>query len=173
MDANLKHRLVGALVLVAVAVLFLPSLFSDERQRKVDTRTQVPPGPALEPLQIAAPVEPDNIPAAKPAEQMYQLVEADAPADDKPKSSALAADGLPLAWVVQVASFKTKARALGMRDQLIAEGYKAYLRTIKTSKGAATRVMVGPMVEKQRALTVKNELDKANNLDSMVLKFRP
>lgn len=179
MDDGLKQRLVGAVVLAALAVIFLPSLFNEDSRRRVDTRTQVPASPGIKTVEIQDPVRPQGIPQAKPAEQMYQMLEPDAEdaedaeVDDKPVASRLNDEGVPLAWVVQVASFKSLDRAEALRDELLGEGYKAFVRTAKTSKGPTSRVFVGPKLDKQRALAIKEELDREHQVESMVLKFRP
>jgi len=173
MDDGLKQRLVGAVVLASVAVLFLPSLFDEEKRRRMDTRTQVPPSPDIKAVEIASPKRPQNIPQAKTPEQMYRLLEPEAEVTPEPQTPSLDAQGVPMAWVVQVASFKTAERADKLRDELLSEGYKAYTRTLKTSKGKATRVYVGPKVDKQQALDIKAELDRLHNVDAMVLRFRP
>lgn len=73
MNDGLKQRLVGAIVLVAIAVLFLPSLFSRDAQRTVDLTSQIPPQPAevAELLEVPEPRRPDNIPPAKALEENY------------------------------------------------------------------------------------------------------
>lgn len=73
MDDGLKQRLVGAVVLVAIAVLFLPSLFDRDSRRTVDLNSQIPPGPPVvtELLEVADPEQPDGVPAAKPLAENY------------------------------------------------------------------------------------------------------
>jgi len=43
----LKHRVIGAAVLTAIAVLFLPSFFKDQKAYDVDTRSQIPDRPSI------------------------------------------------------------------------------------------------------------------------------
>jgi len=63
----LKQRLVGAIVLVAVAVIFLPSILRQQQPEPVDTRSQIPDAPALESLSFAVPEPPPAInPAPEP-----------------------------------------------------------------------------------------------------------
>lgn len=173
MDDGLKQRLVGAVVLAAVAVIFLPSFFDEGNRRRVDTHTLVPEKPGIKTVEIKDPVRPENIPQAKKPEQMYQMLEPTDIVDGKPESPALDGDAVPKAWVVQVASYQTPERAAKLRDQLLSEGYKAYMRTVKTAKGSVTRVFVGPKIDKQRALAIKDELDKALKVNTLVLRFRP
>lgn len=74
MDDGLKQRLIGAIVLVALAVLFLPSLFSTNSRQRVDLTSQIPSEPLdiPAPLQIERPVRPQGIPQAPPLEEYYQ-----------------------------------------------------------------------------------------------------
>ncbi|MGH1470004.1 MAG: SPOR domain-containing protein [Cellvibrionaceae bacterium] len=73
MDDGLKQRLIGAVVLIAIAVLFLPTLFGTDGRRTVDLSTQVPPRPvvAAEPLELSIPVSPDNATEAKSLSENY------------------------------------------------------------------------------------------------------
>ncbi len=73
MDDGLKQRLVGAVVLIAIAVLFLPTLFGTDGRQTVDLSTQVPPRPVVvaEPLELAIPQAPDNAREAKSLEENY------------------------------------------------------------------------------------------------------
>ena len=172
MDDGLKQRLVGAVVLTAAAVLFLPVLFDREVRRPVDTSSQIPPAPGLVPLETREPVRPQGIVAAKEPQQMFQP-DAGAPVDETPAPKRLDPQGIPVAWVVQVASFSSEKRARELRERLIADGYKAYTRAVTTTKGPAIRVFVGPKIDKQSAWTVKQELDKALDVETLVLRFRP
>ena len=168
MDDGLKQRLVGAVVLTAVAVIFLPVLFDREVRRPLDTTSQIPPAPALAPVETREPVRPQGVvPAADPREMFQPEV------DERPVKKRLDPQGIPVSWVVQVASFTSEARADKLRERLLTDGYKAYTRSVTTTKGAAVRVFVGPKIDKQSALAVKQELDKALDVETLVLRFRP
>ncbi len=186
-DDGLKQRLVGAFVLLALGVLFIPILFDRDGCLSVDRQTQIPPAPQVSPLvKIPDPVRPEGIDPAKAPEQMYQLVESkavkpsasDAPVEKnkqpvKSVSEGLTSKGIPKAWTVQLVSYTSVGKADALRDKLIKDGYKAYTRTLKTSKGTVTRVYVGPKIEKAKAFAVKRQLDKSLKVESLVLRFEP
>ncbi len=202
MDDGLKQRLVGAVVLAAVAVIFLPGLFDEDNRRRVDTNTRIPPAKTLKKTEFKAPIRSSaSTSEAKAPDEMYQLVE-DEPAEtdsaaeitkpepdkksdagsqktttavavSKTPKPSLNSQGVPNAWVVQVASFKTETRASTLRDKLIGMGYKAYIRTLRTSKGMASRVLVGPKIDKAAAAKVKRDLDKALKVDTLIKRFEP
>ena len=79
--------------------------------------------------------------------------------------------GLPDAWVIQVASLSTLEAATKLRDQLQADGYKAYVRSVADKK--IHRVYIGPKLNKAQALALKTELDKRLKVSSLVLPFKP
>ncbi|TQV67697.1 succinate dehydrogenase [Exilibacterium tricleocarpae] len=170
MDDGLKQRLVGALVLTAAAVIFLPVLFNREVRRPLDATSQIPPAPGLVPLETREPVRPQGIVPAKDPEEMFQPKE---PEPERPVQKRLDPQGIPVSWVVQVASFTSTARADKLRERLLADGYKAYTRQVNTAKGPAVRVFVGPKIDKASAMAVKQELDKALDVETLVLRFRP
>ncbi len=173
MDDRLKQRLVGALVLVALAVIFLPTLFSREHLRRVDRTSLIPPAPVVQPVEINKPVRPQNIVPAKPPEQMYKLLPEETVEQEPALRPALDERAIPKAWVIQVASYKTTAEAEGLRDQLIAKGYKAYTRTLTLNKAKVSRVLVGPKISRQKSLSLKKTIDKQFKVDSMILRFQP
>lgn len=78
MEENLKQRLVGAAVLAALAVIFLPALFDRDERVALDTVTQIPPAPIVEPVVIPKPTKPESV-AVPPADQLFQ------PVVDEPK----------------------------------------------------------------------------------------
>jgi DedD protein len=57
-DDGLKQRIVGALVLLALLVIFLPVLFDRNRVEPVDPTSQIPPAVSVP----AAPISPPNVP---------------------------------------------------------------------------------------------------------------
>lgn len=178
MDDGLKQRLVGAFVLLALGVLFLPVLFDRDGRLSVDRTTQIPPAPTVEPLvKIPDPVRPADIEPAKKPEEMYRVDETAAvkapPVETAAKADGLTDKGIPKAWMIQVVSYKTQKQAEELRDRLIKDGYKAFTRTVSTSKGKVTRVYVGPKIEKAKAFAVKRKLDKSLKVDSLVLRFEP
>ena len=177
-----KHRLIGAGILTAVAVLFLPSFFKDKQQYTVDTASQIPQPPTITTVDFAEPIEPENVAPAPAAEAMFVPDEAEAvaPSPSAQSSSAptvpelpLNAAGLPDAWVIQVVSLSSKDAATKLRDQLQAEGYKAYIRAVTTANGQAYRLYIGPKLDKAEVLQLKQTIDKRLKVNSLVLPFKP
>lgn len=72
MDDGLKQRIVGALVLLALLVIFLPVLFDRNRVEPVDRTSQIPPPVSVPAAPISAPLVPNVAEAdmAPPPAQM-------------------------------------------------------------------------------------------------------
>lgn len=71
MREGLKQRLVGAFVLAAIGVLFLPSIFKEQSGHQIDTRTQIPPAPEPRIVSIPAPAPTVVVDAAPQPETMF------------------------------------------------------------------------------------------------------
>lgn len=181
MDNGLKQRLIGALVLLAVGVIFLPVLFEPDHRRTLDRTSQIPPALTLKSIQVAEPIRNAEIESVKPAAEMYVLKEerpaqSVAPIADSsgsPNRAILDSKGVVKAWFVQVVSYETVERANRLKDQLLAEGYPAMVRSVTTSKGVKHRVYVGPNLDHKEAEKIKQKLDSSLKVKAIVLSFTP
>jgi DedD protein len=188
-DDGAKQRLVGALVLIALGVIFLPVLFSPAHRNSVERQPlELPVAPDSKAIEFVAPQPVERVEPAKPAEQAYQLVEqqevaealANSPngtgeqtATNSKPSTMLDSNGVAQGWVVQVASFKQESRALALRDQLLEQGYPAFTRSHQSGDGVVNRVYVGPKVSQRSAKQLKQKLDESLNVDALILRFSP
>ncbi len=204
MDEHLKQRLVGAAVLIALAVIFLPSFFQRDQRVEIDTRSQIPTAPSIEPIVINKPVKPENTIIPK-ASELFQ------PATPKPVDKEIAkgsidsqkaaqavvnqqkentaskkattktakvdaklnAKGVPVGWVLQVASFKSKDSAEKFVKTLNQGNDQAYFRQVKTGQGQFYRVYLGPLIDKNQALVKQKTIDKKHKVKSQLLRFNP
>ncbi|MFT5419300.1 MAG: DedD protein [Candidatus Endobugula sp.] len=180
MDNKVKQRLVGVLVLISFAIIFLPSLFYREQRISLDTTTLIPPKPKVKAIVISPPVNPKGFkPAPSPEKAFQPPVVAKTSASVKSSKTqsipqpTLNKNGLPNAWVIQVGSFKSQVRADEFKDKLLKQGHKAYSRSVNTTKGQYFRVFIGPYIDKSRALLSKKTVDKAYKVASQVLTFAP
>jgi DedD protein len=189
LDKGLKQRMVGALVLVALAVIFLPMLFSREDELKhvvveAPPMPQAPSAPevALEPVkvpepqptaeeplsprEVIPPVEPLTTQTAPPAAVPGNEPSATAP---KAAESHLDANTLPVSWSVQLASLSSRAGAESLQQTLRSKGYNAYIRSVD----GMNRVFVGPLVERAEADRLRDLLGRQQKLNGFVVRFQP
>lgn len=188
LDRRLKQRMVGALVLLALAAVFLPMLFNRADQPRA-VRVEAPPMPAAPaPLQIETP-EPDvpepslaEAPASAPAVEAAAVAVPEPVAPPPPAvappvrsepvaapASRLDGDGLPLSWSVQLVSLSNAARAQELQQRLRQQGHNAYIRSVDGMQ----RVFVGPLLDKSEAQRLAQEIGRQQRLSPIVVRFQP
>jgi len=199
MNDGLRQRIVGAVVLVALAVIFLPMVFEFDQPRRLDRRTLIPPQPEIAPVAIPQPqrteamVEPPPFETAfVPPEESVEQGDAAAPPVEETKGGAattpdtrtdvapepsepprLSEQGIPVSWVLQVGSFRERDKATTLTENLRKQGYKAYLRSSTASGKSLHRVFIGPYVLKDKALADKSAVDRKYSVSSLLRKFEP
>jgi len=159
MDSGLKQRLVGAGVLVALMVLFLPMLIKDPAPDSgvSDLSFGAPPAPVAE-SQSTTPS-----PFAAQSASPHALGEAN-PATGSAETTAdlelppTAADGV---YVVHFAAFATQEEADLTVGQLQELGLPAFAEDFTLSGRPAVRVRVGPYRTQAEAETVRVQAAQA------------
>ena len=175
-----RHRVTGTVFLIAVAAIVLPMLF-DEEPPELER-----PYPAA-PQELA--VQPDPSPApdmnelSEAAGRLVDSVDADGfatdtgvrlgepvllPEEPAQQEAASAETTLEPAWAVQVGAFTEPANAEALRERLRAKGYAALMSTIRSGSGESIRVAVGPIISREDAAAVEQELERRYNLDAVV-----
>ena len=194
-EHTFKQRIVGAIVLVALAVIFIPMLLPGSRDIGFsDNGSPIPPKPAeLENLKVLELEKPQ--PAPKPREIVRTPIDehspaappedVEAPATDKtplpeetlpPKTTSEAAqpaDTTPKAWAVQVGSFTQRDNAMRLRDQLRSKGYKAFVERITSADKTFYRVRVGPEVSREKAMALQKDLQSKMKLQDSTVVSHP
>jgi DedD protein len=170
-----RHRLIGAAVLVLVAVVGFPMVFdTSPRPIAADVPIVIPAQPALAPLTPATPVA--AAPAAQAEPQVAKVEPAPAtpaPAPEVPakpsapatppaaKTAAPAAASAPATgerFVVQVGAYADQARAREVRLKIERAGLKTYTQVAKTSEGNRIRVRLGPFNTRAEADKVAQKI---------------
>ncbi len=198
MEQQLKQRLVGAVVLVSLAVIFIPVILEgpgDEwtpRNQNIpqppplDFRTDMElPLPEFEGETAAGPV------AASPGQTQAVPVQADGaetgpepvsvPAEPEPAPPPVAAAPVtrepPVAaapadgWYAQVGSFSQQDNAAGLRERLGKAGYPAHLQQTDIGKGSSYRVLVGPEKGRENAEKLLRKLARELQLKGIVIEL--
>ncbi|WP_312842661.1 SPOR domain-containing protein [Stutzerimonas nitrititolerans] len=193
MDRGLIQRMVGALVLIALAVIFVPMLFNreDDAQRVEVDAPAMPQTPAMPDVEVQ-PVEVPE-PAAEPSPEEFEIIEegpetaAQVPAEpitappavaeptptppaERPEpEQRLDVANLPVSWSVQLASLSNRESAEALTAKLRSQGYNAYVRTFE----GMNRVFVGPLVERAEANRLRDVLERQQKLKGFVVRFKP
>jgi DedD protein len=152
-----RRRLVGAIALVLLVVVFLPMfLDSEPKPLNQDIAITIPPlpGPDSSPQPAtAAPagVVPSSpvVPPAKTETAPVTVPKAETPKPEpRPAPVQQAADQ---DYVVQLGAFSNAANARALQRKLQENKFKAYTEVIKSSGGDRTRVRVGPYDSREAA----------------------
>ncbi|MBV1915108.1 MAG: SPOR domain-containing protein [Pseudomonadales bacterium] len=179
----MKPRLVGAVIIVAVALVVLPLLFQNPVKYPDVPDFVIPPEPVM----------PKHVPVETPKEyarlkkRMGELAPKEAvdeqrietPAEQKKlvtkpnrkEPFELDQSGLPVAWAVQLATFKEYDNAAALRDKLRGAGYNVYTRRISSSAGDKIQILVGPVLGEKKIKALRKKLHDRYELDGLVIRY--
>ena len=178
MEQKLKERLIGAAVVVALGVVFIPVLLDGPPRQGSQTRSLPLPGQdstGLKQVTIdlgtpgqSAP-QPDPISPADSAPPMEAVPskpvsEARTTPAPKPDSQAVAqaASTKPVVesaqWVVQVAALSDSNNADKLAAQLKSQGFSAFVGKFKDGSRTLYRVRVGPVKTREEADSLAEQL---------------
>ncbi|MBI3527412.1 MAG: SPOR domain-containing protein [Betaproteobacteria bacterium] len=180
-----RRRLVGAVALVLLIVVFLPMVLDSEpKPLNQDIAITIPPIPKSEsnqqkpaPVVSSTPAPPApprvaGMPAPAPAVQPD-------PAPDLPKSEPVRPEAKPVpkpvekheikpvpashaageeSFVVQLGAFSNAANAKALQKKLQDNKFKAYTELVKNAGGDRTRVRVGPYPTRDAAEKARDRL---------------
>lgn len=175
----MKERLLGAAVLVLLAVLIIPVLLdgpqpSGEVSRNLELPAPQSPAGRTHVIEVQpgeAPVQPAAA-ATSPAPAAEQSPSAPPPADESPTapadSIAPAATATSPAdavqdeiqgWAVQVGSFSSETNARRLAGLLQASDYRAFVVRNVVDGRVMYRVRVGPEPDRERAAVLAERLE--------------
>ncbi|MFQ5754969.1 MAG: SPOR domain-containing protein [Acidiferrobacterales bacterium] len=197
-----KHRIVGAIIIVSLAALFLPRILSQSPRHEVAS----PPSEIAEtqvevfrlPTASITSVQKAAMSAAPPAAQSTarggrvpqarvkpaptpQAARETAPkktANVAPRQATAKSGTKPPApasntgWMVQVGTFSNDANVKRLRAALKKNGFLVDLQDVELKGQKAVRVRVGPFQQKRVALKAQSRIEKELGLKGVVLTQR-
>ena len=92
--------------------------------------------------------------------------------DAENESLALDKNSLPIAWSLQLGSFKDEENAVNLRAMLRDAQYRSYILHTKTREGDTYKVLVGPMLEKAVIERIGAEIAAQMKIDGHVVRYR-
>lgn len=200
MNETLKQRLVGALILVALGVVFWPIIFVQPAQQPEAQIQSIPPRPDVSSAPLPAPKSEGlrgspSIEAAsgpepvQPVQDDVRLPDVSAQAVEKgavkqpsadaavrreaPKPLAIDDDGVPLAFILQVVTVSSAEKADDVRGRLQELGHKAYVKKVMRNGATLHRVYIGPKFERAKLEKLQPRIDQAFGVNSMVVRYLP
>jgi DedD protein len=189
MDQRLKQRLVGAIVLISLAVIFIPVILEGPDDDWTPRVQEIPVPPLIEyqaevdlpvPAESPAPATEETTPAELPVTGVPAADVAPPPvAEPAPvKAEPVAEQPAPKpevpagSWVIQVGSFSQQLNASGLRDRLQKTGYNSRLQEIDSGKGKAWRVLVGPFSTRAAAEQQRDRITGQHHMKGIVTRVK-
>ncbi len=180
MNEAMKQRLVGAIVLGCLAIIFLPILLDGEGVSPPEMNTRIPESPPFpEPLEIE-PERPliitDTLDDTETEQEQVASSEDSSPqaapvVDAVPAQPALNAEGLPQAWSVRLGIFADNDNAQNLVNRLLGQNYRAYSENVSRPQGNLNAVFVGPVLTRAEAESLREELAAGFGLDGIIVDF--
>jgi len=197
MDPNIKNRLVGVIVIFALAVIFLPMILDGSGMRKDEHEVVIPPQPLVNANPEFEPkiVELQSKVDALPELESRFVDESTAPDDQQPKVDA-AEETVQSAkastettdetrsqpepgprpggesWVLQVGSFQDRDKALAQRDKLRQSNIAAvFIERFDHQNKASYRVRLGPFLNREQTRVAQNKIKAKHDIDGIIMKY--
>ena len=149
---GLRKRVIGAVVLVGLAVIFIPMLLNHTVTEKLvmDKLYRTPAEPMITFLD----------------EQVIQVPSAVMPNTPTQQASATA-------WLIQLASFSTPTNAEQLVNKLQAQQYPAFVQPIKNTDTLPYRVMIGPFTQQEKIQQALRDLQQELALTGKIVVYEP
>jgi len=199
LNQQLKQRIIGAIVLISLAIIFIPALLDGSHKNVSplkERQTPQKPNFYFEEIKLPASVEPGAAPsrivdsskdiappkqATKPAKSTAKKVakvksDKVSPKIEKPPVTSAKSDvtsPAPSVWVVQIVSLTNSKRALELRDKLKKQTFPAFVEELTKDGKKFYRVRVGPELTRGEAEVLQQKIKKKMKLDGRVMRYQP
>ncbi len=183
-DFNPKHRIVGAIVLVALVVIFVPMLLNEnEPPPELKGVREMPPRGATETKVIVTPVAGEEVKPRQNPEAVTKTETTSATVESTPKPETktapvekpvkvpAATDKITQAWVVQVGTFSSADNASHLRDKLKSRGHTVHTESVTLAGKKALRLRVGPFRDKEQAVKAQAQIRKELRVQGVVQSY--
>ncbi len=164
MEQNIKQRLVGTVVITALAAIFVPMLFDEPVNDN---------GKKISALKIpAAPVNSNGMasrPLPKNIDEVINLPESLAIKEQSPQAITKKNPVKMQRWFIQLGIFEQESNAISLKNNIIKQGFTVIMTPEDTENGLMYRVKVGPELNKKRAEAMKAKIEKLNGLKGILV----
>ncbi len=216
MNDILKQRLVGALILLALGVVFWPIIFVGPDEQKASDQQSIPPPPEVSIAPIEAPQQGElrgspegkieggsplvDAPLASDGHDSEHSDEGDAAApaphlppptaedsavsshtnslagdvrSEAPQRLAMDANGVPVAWTLQVATVSSAEKAEVLRKRLLELHHKVYVTRLSSGGKILYRICIGPKFERVELEKLQASINAEFGVTSIIARYTP
>ncbi|WP_417688225.1 SPOR domain-containing protein [Pseudidiomarina sp.] len=188
MASQLQNRIVGSIILIALAVIILPELLDGKQVKEQQELAAIPMQPEADVVEktvvlpsdelAGTPIEVDDL---EPLPETVELTSEDAPSVSaaaseevsvepaQPVTTSLSEPG----YVIQLGAFSNADSVAALIKQLQAKGFAAYSETAQVNGKALTRLFVGPALSEAELEAQLPELQKLTGLAGRVVSYEP
>ena len=193
MDQQLKERLIGIIVLVLFAVIFIPMFFSGTHDPILKNKENISISKESEFISKLKPMtdtatdtdlNTENIKLAPVVEESLAPVVEESLAPVVEESLAPVVEEIPfnkeilktdsvgqMNWVVQVGSFSSKDNAEKLNQKVKKAGFRSFVNPITQNNKIMHQVCLGPEYDETDANNLLKEIKNKMKLDGIVKKY--
>lgn len=194
MASQLQNRIVGTIILVALAVIILPELLDGKEVRQQQEFEAMPLQPETDvveqEVQLPAtelegtPIEVGQTDAAEDPTQATLETAAKAPEMTEPEPTSTTSTDQPQTappteslaepgYVIQLGAFSNAESVDKLIEQLQGQGFTAYGETVQANGKQLTRLLVGPALTETELQQQLPKLKELTGLSGRVVRFEP
>ena len=194
MEQNIKNRLVGIIVIFALAVIFLPMILDGSGMRKEKFEIVIPPPPVIDSnaqfdtkiielnarAEAIPELEPrfvDEVSSENRVKRTPVTQEVPEKQKSEPESAPATAAVEPAkvggtSWVLQVGSFQDRNKALVQRDRLRKSNISAvFIEQFNVNNKPSYRVRLGPFINREQTRVAQNKIKAKHDIDGIIMKY--
>lgn len=201
MEQKLKERLVGAAVLVAVAVIFIPIILSDSPETDSISGSNIPEKPDAnfssriipvikhDDKSLSKDIGTDNIISEDKQikdnqetvkETVVEKIEANkeksaemnsSRKENEVREAEIQANVGLSVWVVQLGSFSNEENAQSLNKKLRKAGYPAFVEPLNKNGQTSYRVRVGPEIKRSEAELLLKKLKDNMDMEGILVSY--
>lgn len=203
METTLKQRLIGAAVIIALAVIFVPMILDGSgRQESVALNMEVPPEPTFTfDSNLPDPKELDKLPPianknnqseksndnVEPKTISEPVIENKTVEEEKKTEvvsvkqekvveateNHIQTNPALSAWAIQVAAFGEKGKALALQEKLLASNLSVFTERSGSGDKSVYRVKVGPELKRENADKLRDKIEKEHGFKDSFVTKHP
>lgn len=201
MNDILQQRLVGALILVALGIIFWPIVFvqpedqtalqqtsavstdlysnaaglSNDRDPEPNSASQTDRvgGAGITEAEVATEPASATVISSSVPSGARQTANNTSLASDMPAQLTVDGDGIPVAWTLQVITVSSSDKAESLRKQLLDMQQNAYIVEVRSNGKKLYRVCIGPESERAGLDVLRPSINAQFKVNSIVARYIP
>ena len=166
MDQKLKERLIGVIVLVSLAVIFIPLFLTEPVNLVLEDKKNSSSSEDSEFVSKLKPVDEAN------QDLDIKNVEYGTVTEQIPETVTLRENEVgQMNWIVQIGSFSNKENAEKLNLKAKSAGFRSFINPIMQNNRIMHQVCLGPEYDEVDANKLREEIKDKMKLDGIVKKY--